>query len=288
MRARDYVTFDRVVMAATGLTGLIIGVLDFLELIPENNAPPLTKLVLAGIGALMIAAVAESVQRERGMQRLDAKLDAKLKGWLPLSMQADVPQAFERGARAAHHDIHEAVLSWVVTDNQQIRDSYRNQRDRRVSDGSVFLRQVVVIHHAQHFEEILGMVIRFKDNAHYDLRCYEPGIPPLPAVSLWSFDGSDVYIGSFEVGRGSGGGQIVRILDSHLTNWLDEYWRALFVGGTIVKQGLHIHWDVLDETARRLGIDDVQYSSMKSAAQAGAKRGRWINAQLRTSSAQKQ
>jgi hypothetical protein len=197
-----------------------------------------------------------------------------------LNMDADVPKAFERSAREAKDYIQEAVLTWTVENYQSLRDTYRNDRDRRVFDREVMLRQLVVIHHKQHFEEIIGMLARFREHDRYELRYYEPAAIPMPALSLWSFDDDDLYLGSYHVESRPGADRMLYVQDEQLNKWFSGYWGALWNGARKLKEGLKTNEEGLEQIKERLGIVDDEYKLMRRKADEAAKEGKWLGGKL--------
>jgi hypothetical protein len=197
-----------------------------------------------------------------------------------LKMDADVPDAFVRSTASARNYIQEAVLTWTMENYQSRRDAYRNDRDRRVLDRSLGLQQLVVIHHRQHFEEIVGMLARFEKHDRYELRYYEPAENPMPAMSLWSFDGQETYLGSFYIDSLPGVDSMLCVKDEQLSEWLSGYWQALWNKAGKLKEGLKIHKEPLKRMKDRLGITDDEYESIWSAAKAAANGGKWVSGRL--------
>lgn len=197
-----------------------------------------------------------------------------------LNMDTEVPQAFERSAALAKDYIQEAVLTWTIENYQSKRDKYRNDRDRRVLDRQISLRQLVVIHHRQHFEEVVGMIARFAQHDRYELRFYEPAARRMPAISLWSFDDKETYIGSFHVESLTGVDRVLFAQDEQLNEWLANYWLALWNSAGRLKEGFKTYEDSLKQIRDRLGINDEEYAKIRKAADEAAKDGKWENGKL--------
>ena len=197
-----------------------------------------------------------------------------------LNMDADVPKAFERSAREAKDFILEAVLTWTVENFQSLRDPYRNNRDQRVNNREIMLRQLVVIYHKQHFQEIVSMLARFKEHDRYELRYYEPATVPMPAISMWSYDDTDVYLGSFHLGSRPSADRMLYIQDEQLNGWLAGYWSALWNGASKLKEGLRSSEQALEQIRARLNIHEEEYKQMKQSANEAAKDGKWQNGRL--------
>ena len=197
-----------------------------------------------------------------------------------MNMDTEVPKAFEKSARDAKDYIQEAVLTWTVENYQSLRDDYRNIRDERVLNREIMLRQLVVIYHKQHFQEILSTLARFKDHDRYQLRYYEPAVPPMPAMSLWSFDDNDLFLGSFHMGSRVGADRMLYVEDERLNGWLSGYWAALWNGANKLKEGPQPFEAPLEQIRARLGISDEEYEQMKEAAQEAAVQGSWQNGKL--------
>jgi hypothetical protein len=277
MDIRRHLSLDRIIFVITGLIGFIIGLLDFLEIIdwPHERY---SKIILIGVGLLMVSVVAEAIKRERTLEQVADRFGGPAPKYL--DMDAEVPGELERSVREVTQYIHEAVLTWTVENNQHLRDKYRNERDKRLLNREIVLRQVVVIHHKQHFEEILNMLARFKEHDRYEVRYYEPAAQPMPALSLWSFDDEKVYMGSFHVGLSPRADKMLYVYDEQLNQWLIEYWEALWNKAEVLKEGLHLYEAKLIQIKSRLGISDEKYEQLLSNADIAAKHGTWQNGKL--------
>lgn len=197
-----------------------------------------------------------------------------------LNMDVDVPKALERSAREARDYIQEAVLTWTVKNYQSLRDNYRNIRDQRVLNREIIVRQCVMIHHKQHFKEIISMLARFREHNKYDLRYYEPASKPMPAISLWSFDKTDLYLGSFHVEGLLGADRMLYVQDEQLNGWMASYWAALWSGASKLKEGPGVNEDALEKIRERLKISDDEYKHIRKSANEAAEQGKWQNGVL--------
>jgi hypothetical protein len=197
-----------------------------------------------------------------------------------LNMDVEVPRALERSALEARDYIQEAVLTWTVENYQSLRDNYRNIRDQRVINREVILRQCVVIHHKQHFKEIIGMVVKFREHDRYDLRYYDPAAKPMPAISVWSFDDTDLYLGSFRVEGLLGADRMLYIHDEQLNRWMSGYWAAVWSGANKLKEGPGVNEDALENIKERLRISDDEYKQIRDGAEKAAEHGKWQNGVL--------
>src|SRR5690349_16564415 len=141
MDLRKHLSWDKLIFGVTGVAGALIGLLDFLQVI-EWPAETYIKIILLGTGLLMVTVVIESLRGEQVLDRM-----AERAGISPpkyLDMDAEVPGAFERSVRGVEKSINEAVLTWTVMSNQDRRDRYRNERDKRLTSGEITVRQLVV------------------------------------------------------------------------------------------------------------------------------------------------
>jgi hypothetical protein len=161
--------------------------------------------------------------------------------------------------------------------NQDRRDRYRNKRDERLLNREITLRQLVVIHHRQHLEEIIHMVERFRNSDRYELRGYEPAALPMPALSLWSFDDRHTYAGSFYVGSPLVADEMLSVTDDQLNRWLLNYWHELWTQADIIKQGLHVYDLKLRAIAERLNVPN--FDQLVNDARTAAA-GQWENGKL--------
>ncbi len=276
MDLRKHLSWDKLIFGVTGVAGALIGLLDFLQVI-EWPAETYIKIILLGTGLLMVTVVIESLRGEQVLDRM-----AERAGISPpkyLDMDAEVPGAFERSVRGVEKSINEAVLTWTVMSNQDRRDRYRNERDKRLTSGEITVRQLVVIHHPQHFEEVVHMLERFRNHNRYELRYYEPAADAMPALSVWSFDERHTYAGSFYVGAPPGADEMLFVTDEHLNKWLLNYWHELWAQADIVKQGLQVHDAKMRNVANRLGISEANFNQLVADGRAAAT-GKWQNGKL--------
>jgi hypothetical protein len=277
MDLRKYLSLDRIVFGLTGLTGVVIGLLDYLQII-DWDTERYTKIILLGTGLLMITVVAEAIRRERALESIADQFGNPAHKYL--DMDTEVPGAFERSLRQAEKSVNEAVLTWTVRSNQDRRDRYRNERDKRLRKHDITLRQLVVIHHLQHFEEVVYMLERFRNDDCYELRSYAPAALPMPALSLWSFDDTATYAGSFYVQSPPGPDKMLFVNDKQLNAWLLGYWQELWARADIIKQGLHVYDDKVRDIAVRLGISGASFDQLVNDARTAAASGNWDNGKL--------
>ena len=276
MDLRKHLSWDKLIFGLTGVAGFLIGLLDFLQVI-EWPAETYVKITLLGTGLLMLTVVIESLRGEHVLDQI-----AQRAGITPpkyLDMDKEVPGAFERSVRGVERSINEAVLTWTVMSNQVRRDGYRNERDRRLTSGGVTVRQLVVIHHKQHFEEIVHMLERFRKNDRYELRWYGPAALPMPALSVWSFDEKHTYAGSFYVGPPPGDDEMLLVTDERLNKWLLNYWQELWARADVIKQGVEVNDKKVKDVASRLGITEADFNQLVTDAKAAAS-GTWQNGKL--------
>ena len=124
------------------------------------------------------------------------------------------------------------------------------------------------------------MLARFEHHNKYDLRYYEPSTRPMPAISLWSFDNTDLYLGSFHVEGLLGADRMLYIQDEQLNTWMAGYWAALWGGANKLKEGHEVNEEALLKIKERLKISDEEYEHMRKSASEAAEHGKWHNGTL--------
>ena len=277
MDLRKHLSVDRIIFGLTGLTGVLIGLLDYLQII-DWPSERYIKIILLGTGLLMITVVAEAIRKEHALDSIAGQFGNPAHKYL--DVDTEVPGAFERSLRQVEKSINEAVLTWTVRSNQDRRDRYRNERDKRLREREIILRQLVVIHHPQHFEEVVHMLEKFRNHDRYELRSYAPAALPMPALSLWSFDDTATYAGSFYVQSPPGHDKMLFVNDKQLNAWLLGYWQELWARADIIKQGLQVYDAKVSDIANRLAISNVDFNQLVNNARAAAASGNWENGKL--------
>lgn len=272
------ITIDQWITILTGGVGGFISLLDFIGAI-DWPLERLIEMILLGVGILMVNIVVQAMRQETEISRVEEHFGGPKVRFL--RMEGEVPDEFEKQANKAKRHIREAVLSWVEEGDQRERDNYRNRRDARIRRHQVVLSQIVIIHHKQHFREVLGMLAQFGDNNnYYKLFHFTPPSPLIPTINLWLFDDEHVYAGSVFLRGDMTPEQMLYTCNPQLVGWFDKYWQSLLT------EARHHRLTNDKEKLRAIGkslatpIDDNEFEQMWSDAQAAAHNGQWVNAVL--------
>jgi hypothetical protein len=204
-----------------------------------------------------------------------------------LRADTEIPGEFLHRVAEVDQTIHEAVLCWTIPHAQTARDEYRNVRDDALSRG-IELRQIVLLHHSQHFDEVLGMMARFESNPRYALRFVTPSTPPLPTFNYWSFDLRHFYFEPSNFDRG----RVQAVLALHVPDdqrvregchaYFDDLWRH--TSGNQLVAGGEADWERIRTLGtqlrvRPLSLDDIDSKIAEYRAPEFAD-AKWVNARL--------
>lgn len=258
-------TPDRLVFVATGLLGIVIALLDYVGAL-DWTVDGLLRMLLVGLGLLMWTVVWQGIRHEEDFGKIEEKLGVPTLRYV--NMISEPPNELERGIGSTPSFVHETVLTWQIPHPQVRRDHYREERNKSALRGKLIIRQVVVVHHLQHFEEILIMIEHFKNKGHYELKSYEPAPLAMPALNLVSFDNKDIYVGAPFLTPHPTTEFVLHVHGGKLAEWFSEYWSALWYNSTtnwLLQAGI-VNEPALDTIRKRLGLADDEYRTMRDAA----------------------
>lgn len=254
---------DGWVLGLTGLAAIVVSILGFTPFI--TIAPgTLTQMIFAACGIIMAAVAVQTGRDAAETRELGVDLRKALGHVQVEPIESERSQANHLVTSVLQTQSLVLDASLIDKSSRGVGDPQREYNqilDRRLKEGTISLRRVVVISSQKSMERLIQDLLTHKDQ-NYFVKHVSPPPKPVPLLNILSFDNGDVYMGKFYPGQAPAEEPMIYVHNPDISEFMKAYWSALWNSAISLNDDGTINWTELKQIALRIGMSEAQFESM--------------------------